>query len=96
MPDVLVVLFTLNRQSIDGAAAVALSIADEHRSLHKELLPIFPVYTRVENAETEKRDAAIKYARKKFEQLLLHVQQDKSEISLSEQSNYWTKVETNY
>jgi MinD-like ATPase involved in chromosome partitioning or flagellar assembly len=96
LPDVLVVLFTLNRQSIDGAAAVALSIDDEYRSLHERSLPIFPVYTRVENAETEKRDAAIKYARNKFKQLLLHVQQDKSEVSLSEQSTYWTKVETNY
>jgi MinD-like ATPase involved in chromosome partitioning or flagellar assembly len=69
MPDVLLVFFTLNRQSIEGTAAVAHSIQSIRPSI-----PIFPVPTRIENTETDKRDAAIAYARRIFEPFLLHVQ----------------------
>jgi cellulose biosynthesis protein BcsQ len=92
MPDVLVVLFTLNRQSIDGSALVAASI----RAKRGDGLRIFPVPTRIENAESERLAAATVYARQTFAPLLLHVQSDHSAIDLAQQAAYWNDVETPY
>jgi hypothetical protein len=46
LPDVLAVFFTLNRQSIKGAAAVALSV----QAQRGPSFPIYPVPTRIETA----------------------------------------------
>jgi MinD-like ATPase involved in chromosome partitioning or flagellar assembly/uncharacterized membrane-anchored protein YhcB (DUF1043 family) len=92
MPDLLVVLFTLNRQSINGAAAVAASV----RAQRGEAFPIFPVPTRIENAETDKLAAAIAYSRRVFAPFLNHVQSKLSKIDLSQQAAYWNQVETPY
>ena len=57
MPDDLVVCFTLNRQSILGSSAVARSaFAQRNRSTKGTSLRIWPVPTRIEDAEKEKRD----------------------------------------
>jgi MinD-like ATPase involved in chromosome partitioning or flagellar assembly len=92
MPDLLAVFFTLNRQSIKGAAAVARSISDQREDGFR----IFPVPTRVENAEEDKKLAAIKYARRTFAPLLMHVQSNRSRILAEEQLQYWNDVETPY
>jgi len=92
MPDLLVVLFTLNRQSINGAAAVAASV----RAQRGETFPIFPVPTRIENAETDKLAAAIAYGRRAFAPFLNHVQPTPSEIDIVQQAPYWNQVETPY
>jgi cellulose biosynthesis protein BcsQ len=63
MPDALVICFTLNNQSIDGAAAVAQSVVQQRRSAP---LPIFPVPTRLHNAEQKKIDRQLDRAHKKF------------------------------
>jgi len=91
MPDLLVIPFTLNRQSIDGAAATAASIQAK-----REVLPIFPVPTRVEYAELDKHAAAIAYARRAFAPYLIHVQSDQRTIDASQQASYWRDVETPY
>jgi cellulose biosynthesis protein BcsQ len=91
MPDILLVFFTLNRQSINGTAAVA-------RSIHAQRpdISVFPVPTRIENSETDKRDAALAYSRHVFAPLLLHVQTDRSKIDPQQQAQYWNQVETPY
>jgi hypothetical protein len=92
LPDALAVFFSLNRQSIRGAAAVAA--AAQARS--GEALPIYPVPTRSDDAEVEKRAAAIRYARRMFASCLTHVQQDRGEVVLEQQAAYWRDVETPY
>lgn len=66
MPDILVVCFTLNHQSIEGAAAVAASAKSQRPDAD---LRIVPVATRIENAEKEKRDSRLRNARKTFSDL---------------------------
>ncbi len=63
MPDALVVCFTLNNQSVEGASAVAES-AFQQRS--QRPVRIFPVQTRVEPFEKRKLDLRKEYARSKF------------------------------
>jgi MinD-like ATPase involved in chromosome partitioning or flagellar assembly len=91
MPDQLVVLFTLNHQSIEGAAAAAASIQAKRSEL-----PIFPVPTRLEYAELDKLSAATAFARRMFAPFLLHVQSDRRAIDPRQQASYWQDVETPY
>ncbi len=74
MPDELVVCFTLNRQSIEGAAATAWS-ADLQRRLSEDRpgLKIWPVPMRVELAEHDRLAAARLAAREKFAPFLWHI-----------------------
>jgi MinD-like ATPase involved in chromosome partitioning or flagellar assembly len=92
LPDVLAVFFTLNWQSIKGAAAVASSV----RAQRGASFPIYPVPSRIENGERVKLKSATEFARRTFAQFLLHVQSDRSKISLEEQAAYWHEVETPY
>jgi len=85
LPDLLVVLFTLNRQSVVGSAAVAASI----QAMREEGFRIFPVPTRIENAEAEKRDTAMAYVRHVFAPFLAHV-------APAKRAAYWSDVETPY
>jgi hypothetical protein len=96
MPDIIVAFFTLNRQGIDGCAAVATSITNAVRAYRGESIKIYPVPTRIENAEAEKLEAAIGYARRLFAPLLTHVQINHREADLQEQAEYWKDVETPY
>jgi MinD-like ATPase involved in chromosome partitioning or flagellar assembly len=92
LPDLLVVCFTLNRQSINGAAAVAASVIAQREQGFK----IYPVPTRLENAETDKLKSAIRFARGVFAPLLLHVQYDQKVVHPEQQVRYWNAVETPY
>jgi MinD-like ATPase involved in chromosome partitioning or flagellar assembly len=92
LPDMLAVFFTLNRQSIDGAAAVAKSVTDQRGRKFR----IFPVPTRIENAEDERRDRMLRYARSRFAPFLMHVQARRTAPDLAAQAKYWRAVETPY
>jgi hypothetical protein len=92
MPDALVVLFTLNRQSIRGAAAVAASV----RAQRGERFPIFPIPTRVEKQESTRVEAAIAYGRRAFAPFLHHVQSNPLTTQPDQQVPYWNEVETPY
>jgi len=70
MPDALVVCFTLNNQSIEGAASVAAS-ADEQR--REPRLKIYPVQMRVELFEKRKLLKRKERAREKFWRFLWHL-----------------------
>jgi formylglycine-generating enzyme required for sulfatase activity/cellulose biosynthesis protein BcsQ len=90
MPDTLVVCFTLNSQSIEGAGEVALSVAEQRA---KEYAPtpfrVFPVPTRLERAEKQKLDRARDAARTKFDTFL-------NRLPASDRERYWGEVEIFY
>ena len=92
LPDMLVVLFTLNRQGILGASAVAASVQEQRGSAFR----IFPVPTRIENAEADRRDTALAFARRIFAPCLGHVQKRSSPVDPTQQIPYWSDVETPY
>jgi FxsC-like protein len=90
MPDILVVCFTLNNQSIEGAGAVAEAVDAQRRDTSGQPeVRIFPVPTRVEMGEKERLELAREAARKRFSPLLRHIEPDK-------RNSYWGEVEILY
>jgi hypothetical protein len=59
-------------------------------------MPIFPVPTRIENSESDKRDAALAFARRLFTPFLQHVQTKSSGIDQQQHAQYWNQVEIPY
>ncbi len=89
MPNTLVVCFTLNTQSIEGAAAVAESADAQRRNAAGEpTLRILPAPTRVESTERLKLEAGMAAARQRFDPLLWHI---KGSID-----DYWARVSVQY
>ena len=87
MPDELVVCFTLNHQSIQGASAVAASADRQRRRPSGEpSLRIWPVPTRIDLAEKERLDIARLAARQAFGAYVRHVPR-------RERETYWGGVE---
>jgi hypothetical protein len=68
LPDALVVMFTLNTQSIEGASAIAADALAQREG--KRELKVLPVPTRVELAEFDRLQAARVAARQRFEPLV--------------------------
>jgi len=70
MPDTLVVCFTLNNQSIDGAATVAESVVAQRGKEQSSVSPwgfsIIPVPMRVRQAEIDKLEKRERYAKSRF------------------------------
>ncbi|UUU34147.1 FxSxx-COOH system tetratricopeptide repeat protein [Streptomyces sp. CA-210063] len=91
MPDILVDCFTLSSQALDGAAAVAESLADGYR---KRRIRVLPVPMRVDEGEKEKVDAGRALARLKFEGLPKGA--GGQPLSAEELNAYWGKVEIPY
>lgn len=90
MPDDLVVCFTLNRQSIQGAAATAESAMRLRQKPSGEpSLRIWPVPTRVELAESDRLEAARLMAREQFSRFLWHLNRTK-------RVDYWGSIEVLY
>jgi hypothetical protein len=90
MPDVLVVCFTPNNQSIEGAAAAATSVRKQWKETRGDTyLKIFPVLTRVDTSEKEKLDLRREYARQEFDTFLQH-------LSPSKREEYWGSTEIPY
>ncbi|MGH9337534.1 MAG: MinD/ParA family ATP-binding protein, partial [Vicinamibacteria bacterium] len=74
LPDDLVVMFTLNRQSILGASAAATSAFEQRRKPTGEPgLRVWPVPTRVDLAEKERLDAAEALWRSAFQRFLMRL-----------------------
>jgi len=90
MPDVLVTCFTLNDQSIEGAAAVSQSVQQQRGAEPDQPgIKIFPVPTRVERAEKERLELALEVSKDRFENLLGHFDE-------SARESYWGDVEIFY
>jgi tetratricopeptide (TPR) repeat protein len=86
LPDVLVVCFTLNDQSIDGASDVTQRVSGRYR--HKNIR-ILPVPMRIEAGEKDKLDIGRALARIKFEGF-------PSGLSPESAHRYWGSVEVPY
>jgi hypothetical protein len=84
LPDVLVVCFTLNNQSIEGASAVARSVRAQRAGME-----ILPVPMRIERSEKDKLDLRRTLAFRRFGALLAAGSQD-------EHDAYWSDVEVLY
>jgi hypothetical protein len=90
MPDILVVLFTLNRQAIDGVARVAESVETQQANVARDpKLRVFPITTRVELAEKEKLDRARDRVKMTFSRFLWH-------LPSATHAQYWSDVEMLY
>ncbi len=90
MPDELMVCFTLNRQSIFGAAATAESAARQRRKPTGEPgLRIWPIASRVEWSEKERLDRARVMARDCFANQPWHLTRQQREV-------YWSRAEVPY
>jgi cellulose biosynthesis protein BcsQ/tetratricopeptide (TPR) repeat protein len=86
LPDLVVDCFTLSAQSIEGAAAVARRIDDRYPTRG---IRILPVPMRTENAEKEKREAGLAFARAKFDRF-------PKGLSREQRAEYWLAVEIPY
>lgn len=84
LPDILVDCFVLSTQAVDGAAAVAASVAAQRPA---DDLRIFPVPMRVEDGEQDKLESGRDFARERFGAYLRH---------LSDPEGYWGDVEVPY
>jgi tetratricopeptide (TPR) repeat protein len=90
MPDELVACFTLNRQSIAGCAAVARSAASQRSQAKGGAgLRVWPVPTRIEDAEKAKRDRMQSHAVRMFGDFLAHMPADSRQ-------QYWGEVGVRY
>ncbi|WP_431932429.1 FxSxx-COOH system tetratricopeptide repeat protein [Micromonospora sp. RP3T] len=86
LPDVLVICFTLNNQSVTGALAVADSV---RRQRGDRDLRILPVPSRVEDGEKARLEAARSYVRHGFRRFLdVRTREDRD--------RYWGDVEIPY
>lgn len=87
MPDELVVLFTLNQQSMKGAMTVADAADRMRRKSNGEPgLRVWPVPTRVVLGETERLDAAHGECRVMFERHVGHLERER-------RAAYWGNIE---
>jgi hypothetical protein len=90
MPDVLVVCYTLNNQSIAGSAAVAAYVDMERQRMKSHSpLRIFPVPMRVDNAETDKLKLRREFSKRKFSPFLSSLPED-------QENQYWGEIEVPY
>jgi WD40 repeat protein len=89
LPDDVVLCFTPNNQSIEGAAAVAHSIRENRSaSSSNAAVRFFPVPMRVETSEKEKLDRRMALARKCFDEFV--------ELSPEDRDKYWKDVSVPY
>jgi len=90
MPQTVVAFFTLNRQSIEGVAAILGAIRSyRSASVDGSKIGFFPVATRIENAEQAKLEIARNFAREKLKGFLPFEMQ-------SRPREYWDKMEIAY
>lgn len=88
MPHKLVLCFTLNNQSISGAANVAATIAAARPDM-----PIYPAAFRVDGSEREKLNQRRGYCQETFQASLEHLRKVAPHADLDE---YWKRVEVPY
>ena len=82
LPDILVDCFTLNYQSIEGAAAVAKNVDQRY---HYRNIRVLPVPMRIDEAEKDKADVGLDLARTKFDPF-------PKAMGEYEKNDYWASV----
>jgi tetratricopeptide (TPR) repeat protein len=86
LPDKLVVCFTLNNQSIEGAAAVARSVIKQKAQAGFD---IFPIPTRIDNSESIKLNERWRIAKNLFNDF-------PRDLPASGRAGYWDAVAVQY
>ena len=86
LPDILVNCFTLNDQSIDGAAAIAKNLAQRY---HYRNIQVLPVPMRIDEAEKDKADVGLAAAKARFGGL-------RAGLSAYDENDYWAAVPIPY
>jgi formylglycine-generating enzyme required for sulfatase activity len=90
MPDELVVCFTLNRQSIKGAAAAARSALQQRKTTEgASTLKVWPVPMRIEPSEKDRLEIAHTIARTTFSGLMQHLDPEQMD-------SYWGDIDVAY
>jgi WD40 repeat protein/MinD-like ATPase involved in chromosome partitioning or flagellar assembly len=93
MPDMLVVCFTLNNQSIEGASSVTFNAFEQHKQTfyrcHDEFR-VVPVPTRIEQAEQDMLKRGRLYARWRFKELV------EPYLPAGDVKTFWNSVEVPY
>ena len=86
LPDTLVDCFTLNDQSIDGAAAIARNV---EQRFHYRKIQVLPVPMRIDEAEKDKADVGLATARSRFSGL-------HETVGEYDANDYWAAVAIPY
>jgi MinD-like ATPase involved in chromosome partitioning or flagellar assembly len=86
LPDVLVACFTLNDQSIEGAATVAWTVDQRY---HYRDIRVLPVPMRIDDSEKDKADTGLALARSRFGSL-------PRELTGHQADDYWAAVTVPY
>jgi formylglycine-generating enzyme required for sulfatase activity len=90
IPDEIVVCFTLNRQSIYGAAAAARSALQQRRTRDGvSTVKVWPVPMRVELSEKDRLEIASTLARTTFSGLMHHLNPEQID-------DYWSEINVTY
>jgi hypothetical protein len=71
LPDALIVFYTLNNQSIEGASSVAAHIIASRNDVNRSKLRIWAMATRVESAEKSKLKRRRRFAKTRFAPILI-------------------------
>ncbi|WP_433057898.1 FxSxx-COOH system tetratricopeptide repeat protein [Dactylosporangium sp. CS-033363] len=85
LPHVVVNCFTLNKQSIDGAAAITNVVL--HQSA--DTVTVYPIPTRIEDGEKAKLERGRSYSRRRFDPYLKFLGDEQA-------ADYWNSVEIPY
>jgi hypothetical protein len=90
LPDAVVACFTMNRQSIDGVHAIMRSIKSfRSPTVDGSKIGLFPMATRIENAEKDRLEIARTYARNKLAEFT-------PARSPEHDRDYWDDMEVSY
>lgn len=90
LPDRLVVFFTLNNQSIEGASAIARD-AKKQRQLQGRPLAVFPVPSRIDLSENDKLETRRALLRRHFDGVL-----DDAAVAPQDRASYFSTIELLY
>ncbi|MFV8750757.1 KGGVGR-motif variant AAA ATPase [Nannocystaceae bacterium ST9] len=88
LPDSLVVFFTLNNQSIEGASAIAHDALEQRRASERGRLAVFPVPSRVDLFERDKLEIRRSLVRERFTDLL--------DLDAEARKRYFSEIELLY
>lgn len=90
LPDLVVACFTMNRQSVEGVAAILRSIrAYRTPTTDGSKIAFYPLATRIENNESRRLEVARHYARDLMQEYLPNT-------SRFDSRTYWDKMEISY
>ena len=92
MPDALVVFYTLNNQSIEGASNVTAHVIANRQGRSREPFRVWSMATRIELAEKDKLEARRLLAREHFSPFL----QTLAGLEGQRNENYWGEMEVLY